>query len=72
MNRVKSAYLRHGPYPALIGSFVPTKKNLPARGFYPRQGFALVEVRASGEQLYRVTRDNCPLLDCRHIAVEES
>jgi FkbH-like protein len=72
MNRIKSAYLRHGPYPALIGSFVPTKKNLPARGFYPRQGFALVEVRASGEQLYRVTRDNCPLLDCRHIAVEES
>jgi FkbH-like protein len=71
MNRVKSAYLQHGPYPTLIGSFVPTKKNLPARGFYPRQGFALVEVRESGEHVYRVTRDDCSLLDCRHIAVEE-
>jgi FkbH-like protein len=69
MNRIKLDYLQRGRHPALLGIFIPTKKNLPAREFYPRQGFTLVETRGSGEHIYRLTRSRCFLLDCGHIAV---
>jgi FkbH-like protein len=37
----------------LEGWFLPTKKNAPARDFYPRHGFALAEERDGG-QLWRL------------------
>jgi FkbH-like protein len=36
-----------GEVSALVGEFVPTKKNAPARDFYPRHGFARMEAEVA-------------------------
>jgi len=69
MNRIKTDYLLDGRFSALVGVYVPTKKNAPVTEFYPRQGFELVDETEAGTRRYRLPRAECRLHDCHHITV---
>jgi FkbH-like protein len=69
MNAIKERFLRSG-LSRLSGRFVPTARNLPAAGFYERQGFPLAGSTATGESLYSLGREEVRLIPCPWIAVE--
>ncbi len=69
VNRLKADYLVDGPYPALIGVYLPTKKNIPVAELYAKQGFDLVEATDGGAKRYRLARERCEPLPCAHITV---
>jgi hypothetical protein len=48
---------------------VPTRKNVPARTFYPSQGFALVAESEAGRQSFELRADETRPIDCPHVAI---
>jgi len=72
MNRIKTDYLEDGPFAALIGVYTPTRKNAPVAEFYRRQGFEVIETRATGETVYRLAREHRRPIACPHIALDET
>ena len=50
---------------ALVGRFLPTRKNLPAAGFYEAQGFTVVEEGADGAKTCRMAAADWQPRACR-------
>lgn len=69
MNGIKEQFLLKQDYTELLATFVPTKKNLPARDFYESQGFALIGETASGERSFTLRAGEAALIACPHVVV---
>ncbi|HEX5080249.1 MAG TPA: HAD-IIIC family phosphatase [Geminicoccaceae bacterium] len=69
MNTIKQEFLLSRRHAALSAEFVPTKKNVPARNFYPAQGFTLVAEGESGQQSFELRADGAATIDCPHVAI---
>jgi FkbH-like protein len=69
MNTIKEEFLRNRRYEALSADFLPTKRNVPARTFYPSQGFALVAESEAGGQAFELRADAMRPIDCPHVAI---
>jgi FkbH-like protein len=69
MNSIKHVYLTPGRVPALRAVYVPTAKNSPAKCFYEKQGFTLVDSSPTGAKTYRLSASDAHLIDCAHIDV---
>lgn len=72
MNDIKRDYLLTGSHDALLASFSPTKKNVPVKTLYERQGFQVAEESENGHKNYSLAASAAALCDCEHITpIEE-
>jgi FkbH-like protein len=69
MNTIKEELLLSGRHQALLADFLPTRKNAPARDFYPSQGFTRVAEDESGRQSFELRADAARTVDCPHVAI---
>ena len=72
MNHLKQRFLLSGRADALQATFVPTRKNAPAEGFFEAQGFDLVRADLpDGRKSYALARERAELRACEHINLIE-
>lgn len=69
LNYIKRDYLLGHRSLKLIGSYVPTKKNIPTSDFFESQGFILVSKGTQGEKYYEVHSDDALEVPCPWINV---
>lgn len=69
LNYIKREYLLGDRSLKLIGSYIPTKKNIPTRDFLESQGFVLVSKGTQGEKYYEVHSDDALEVSCPWINI---
>ncbi|ABW27707.1 HAD-IIIC family phosphatase [Acaryochloris marina] len=69
LNYVKREYLSGHPSLKLIGSYIPTNKNMPTKDFFEAQGLTLITENSSGERYYEMLSDDALEIPCPWINV---
>ena len=72
LNYVKRLCFEDGACRVLVAEYRPTARNAPVRDLYDRQGFSLIEATPDGTKRYRLAREDCIMLPCDWITLEES
>lgn len=71
INYIKREYLLSQKSLKLMGSYIPTKKNMPTKDFFESQGFVLVSEGTNGEKYYEVLSEDASEVPCPWINVTD-
>lgn len=70
MNRIKEEF-KAANHERMEAKFIPTKKNVPVRSYFEEQGFEARKTEEDGTTYYSLKKENCRLIDCSWITINE-